>query len=285
MSERLVHELEELDFSPYEARILLALLNLGSGNTAQLSRVSGVPRTSTYQILEELNRKGLAQRLGGDGPAVWGSPGRDAVFDLMDAAEEERLRERRERTARLRDLVSEAIPDDSTGAGPYVHIIQGARHVSRMYERMVSEAATELLIFNRPPYSGGAEEINPKVLAALHRGLKAQVLYEGPQWRAKGAGGFRTAMAVYHAAGAEGRLVDELPLKLAIVDRKVALLAMPDPVLAELGFPTTLLVEHPGYASLQADAFLHRWSQSEPLEEHFDADGVSPGGGSRRLGK
>lgn len=276
MSERLVRELEALDFSPYEARILLALLSLGSGNTAQLSQVSGVPRTSTYQILEELNRKGLAQRLAGDGPAVWGSPGRDAVFDLMDAGEEERLRERRERTARLRDLVDEAIPVDSTGTGPYVHIIQGARHVSRMYERLVSEATHELLIFNRPPYSGGAEEVNPKVLEALQRGLKARVLYQRPQWRVKGADGFRAAMAVYHAAGAEGRLVEELPLKLAIVDRRVALLAMPDPVLAELGFPTTLLVEHPGYAGLQADAFLHRWSDAEPVDDVSGRDGAAP---------
>lgn len=279
MSERLTHELEQLGFSPYEARILLALLGLGSGNTAQLARVSGVPRTSTYQILEELNRKGLAQRLAVDGPSVWGSPGREAVFDLIDAAEEERLRERRERTARLRDLVNEAIPEDSTGAGPFVHIIQGARHVSRMYERLVSRAETELLVFNRPPYSGGAEEINPMVLNALQRGLHSLVLYQRSQWRAKGADGFRNAMAVYHAAGAEGRLVDELPFKLAIVDRKTALLAMPDPVLPELGFPTTLLVEHPGFAALQVDAFMYRWANAEPIDT--DGVGTSSSDGSR----
>jgi hypothetical protein len=74
--------------------------------------------------------------------------------------------------------------------------------------------------------------------------------------------------------------VDELPLKLAVVDRKVALLAMADPVLPEIGFPTTLLVEHPGYASLQADAFEQRWSTGTPVEP--PSANVDASNGSRR---
>ncbi|MCA1702528.1 MAG: hypothetical protein LC808_04375, partial [Actinobacteria bacterium] len=72
--------------------------------------------------------------------AVGASPGREAVFDLMDAAEEERLREHRARIERLKEMVNESMPEAATGAGPYVHIIQGARHVSRMYERLVARA-------------------------------------------------------------------------------------------------------------------------------------------------
>jgi sugar-specific transcriptional regulator TrmB len=280
LPERLVHEFEQLGLSPYEARILLAVMRLGSGNTAQLSAISGVPRTSTYQILEELNRKGLAQRLAVDGPAVWGSPGREAIFDRMDAAEEERLREHRNRTTQLRELVAETFPDDSTGAGPYVHIIQGARHVSRLYDRLVAEAREELLVFNRPPYSQGADRVNPTVIEALQGGLRSRVLYEREQWNDPSSDRFREAMGSYHQAGVEARLVDELPLKLAVVDRKVALLAMADPVLPEIGFPTTLLVEHPGYASLQADAFEQRWSTGTPVEP--PSANVDASNGSRR---
>lgn len=267
---RLINEFEQLGLSPYEARILLALLRLGSGNTAQLARLSGVPRTSTYQILEELNYKGLAQPLSVDGPAVWACPGRDEVFARMDAAQEERLREHRMRTARLRELVAEILPEESVGAGPYVHIIQGARQVSHMYDRLLGQAEEELLVFNRPPYSNPPDEVNPAILQALAAGLRSRVLYEAGQWNHPDSARFRAAMSAYHDAGVEARLVPALPLKLAVVDRKVALLAMADPLVPDVGFPTTILVEHPGYAALQADAFEHRWASAAPLDRDGD---------------
>jgi len=78
--EAIQREFEELGLSPYQAGVLLALMRLGSANSLQLARASAVPRTSTYQVLEELGLKGLAVRIPGDGPAVWASPGREEVF-------------------------------------------------------------------------------------------------------------------------------------------------------------------------------------------------------------
>lgn len=265
LPEPLLREFEELDLSPYESRVLLALLRLGSANSAQLARNSGVPRTSTYQVVEELNRKGLAQRLSVDGPAVWASPGRKEVFDRLDALQEERLREHRARTARLRDMLAETFPEVPDAAGPYVHVIQGARHVSSIYDRLLAEAESEILVFNRPPYSLPPERVNPAVLAALGRGVRARVLYQAEQWDHVESSAFREAMAAYHEAGVEGALVDDLPIKLAIADRRTALLAMTDPALPGEGFPTTLLVEHPGFAALQADAFEFVWASARPL--------------------
>lgn len=263
--ERLAYEFEELGLSPYEARVLVALLGLGAANTAQLARQSGVPRTSTYQILEELNRKGLAQRVSVDGPAMWASAGRDQVFERLDAAEEEKLRLHRARTARVKELLAEALPEAPSGVGPYVHVIQGAAHATQVYERLVEGAESELLVCNRPPYSYAPDSVNPVVLDAVRRGVAARVLYEAGQWHSPPAESFRAAMAVYHDAGVSARLVATLPLKLAIADRSSALLAMTDPVLREIGFPVTLLVEHPGYASLQADAFEYLWERGTPL--------------------
>ena len=134
-----------------------------------------------------------------------------------------------------------------------------------MYDRIVARAEDELLVFNRPPYSQGADQVNPVVLEMLARGVRARALYAEEQWEAPGAKPFRQAMAVYHEAGVMGALTDELPIKLAVVDRKVALLAMTDPVLPDIGFPTTLLVEHPGFAGIQAEGFERLWEHAQPL--------------------
>lgn len=117
--ESLRRDLQELGLRPYEARVLLALLRAGSANSAQLAELSGVPRTSTYQVMEALTDQGLAERVPTHGPAVWTSAGWEAVVDVLDAAEEERLRQHHLRTRQLRQAMSEVLP--SKPAVPAVH--------------------------------------------------------------------------------------------------------------------------------------------------------------------
>ncbi len=112
-------ELQELGLRPYEARVLLALLRAGSANSAQLAELSGVPRTSTYQVMEALTDQGLAERVPTHGPAVWTCAGWEAVVDALDAAEEERLRQHHARTRQLRQAMAEVLP--AKPSPPAVH--------------------------------------------------------------------------------------------------------------------------------------------------------------------
>ena len=258
-------EFEELGLSSYEARVLLALMRLGSANTLQLARLSGVPRTSIYQVLDELSTKRVAERVPGDGPAVWASPGHEEVLSRLDELVEERLRAHRARTARLRDTLANAFPDKPSVALPYVHIIHGVDRTKAAYDRLLGEAETEILVVNRPPYSWVPGHVNTAVLDALERKVRARVLYRAAEWEDPDAEAFRREMEIYHRAGVEGRVVDELPVKLAVFDKKVALTAMTDPVVPQVGYPTSLLIEHPGFAAVQADAFDHRWERARPL--------------------
>lgn len=270
-------ELEELGLSSYEARILLALLRLGSANSAELARVSGVPRTSAYQVLEELSEKRLAERVPGGRAAVWTTPGTDLVFDRLDAAQEDRLREHRARTARLRKELAEPPPPPGDVSPPYVHLVRGAAEVRSIYDRLLAGAMEEVLVFNRPPYSttanvakqtpddpAGEDEVNPLILEALSRGVRFRTLYQASHWSDPAAAAFRRSMDVYHRAGVKARLVDELPTKVAVADRANVLLALPDPV-QQIGFPTNLFIDNAGFAALQADAFEHRWRSARPL--------------------
>lgn len=261
--ETLRREFEELGLSPYESRVLLALLWLGSANTLQLSRLSGVPRTSTYQVLEVLRERHLAVRLPRDGPAVWTSAPRDEVLDLLHAAEEERLRQHSARTERVREMLAEALPESAQVAIPYVQLIFGAREVKETYERLLGKATFEALVFNRPPYSWDPRQVNPTVTEFAGR-VNTRVLYQAEQLAYPDAEAFRRAMEAYHAGGVQGRVVDQLPIKLAVFDRRVALVTLTDSVPAEARFPTALCIDHAGFASLQADAFEQRWADAVP---------------------
>lgn len=261
-------ELEDLGLSPSEARVTLALFQLGSAKSTELARVGSVPRTSIYQLIESLEDKGLILRVPGDGPAVWASPGRDKVlarlYGALAAAQEERLQQHRAHAARLREMLAEWAPESPPVALPYVQLITCPSRVSEFHEQLLGEAASEVLVFNRPPYSTVPRTVNAAAMRALARGVAMRVLYQAAQVEDPEADAFRASLEAYREAGVDGRVVDELPIKLLIVDRKVALLAMDDPHQPFAGFPVTLLIEHAGFAAFQAAAFDQLWDIARP---------------------
>lgn len=56
-----IKELEQIGFNQTEAKIYLALLELGKSQAGEISKKSGVNRTSTYDSLERLIIKGLVK--------------------------------------------------------------------------------------------------------------------------------------------------------------------------------------------------------------------------------
>lgn len=253
-------DLEQFGLNGYEARVLLALLRCGSGTAADLARLSGVPRTSVYSVLPELAARGVAEQLPGK-MAVWVSPGRDEVLERLYLAQEERLQALRARMEQTRRSLERLGADNDSAGLPRIHFLQGAARSKRLYDRLLAEAVAEVLVFNLPPYASGPPESNPAVIDALARGVRIRALYQSGELGGPGAESFRTGIEGFHRAGVEGRVVDEIPAKLIVADRRVAMLATPAP---DGEFPTALHIEHPRIAAMQADAFEHRWAHSRP---------------------
>ena len=270
-ADRLQSELEELGLGPYEARVLLALMRLGQATVAELFPVAAIPRTSAYPALQMLSTKGLAVRKPAPGMAVWTAPPQDIVFERLQAALEranaERMSRHLERSARVRELISDTLPGDNSVTFPYVHLLHGASEMKSAYERLLNEATSHFVMFTRPPYAWSMPDPNPVVMATLGRGIRARVLYQAAEWNEPNAEGFRAEMAEYHRAGTAARLALDLPIKLVVVDDSRTLVAMPDPVAPELTYPMTMLIEHPGYARVQVAAFERLWATAQPLPQ------------------
>jgi hypothetical protein len=75
--------------------------------------------------------------------------------------------------------------------------------------------------------------------------------------------GTRAAIRSFVAAGEEARVVDELPLELALVDARIAVFTLDDPAAGE-PTPTITTVEHPALAHLPTIAFESAWESAEP---------------------
>ena len=262
--EELSRELQELlRLTAYESKLLLALLQLGTGNSHQLARLSGVPRTSVYDNLGTLCDRGLAERLPAAGSATWASVGREEVLDRLAAAEtdereaerrqfEDRLRDLADRRRRIRAQIEGSLQETPGLALPYVRLVRSRRGVLQTYHDLLARARSELLMYTRPPYATGQSYIDRSVLTMLERGVSARVLYERGYTD-------RGSFAVYHDAGVRARIVEHLPIKLVVVDREASLISLTDPVLPEAGYPVTMLVEHAGYAEFAAASFERMW--------------------------
>jgi hypothetical protein len=222
-------------------------------------------------VLNTLASKRLAERLPLEGSAVWAPVARDEVADRLYEAQEdaqhERLRQLRARAEHARLLLGQAFADAPSVPLPQAHFLFGAAQMKRTYEQLLTEAQEELVMFTRPPYTWTFPNPNPVVLDMLARGVRARVLYVADHWEDPAAEDFRTEMEVYHRAGVRARLADRLPIKLVVVDGRVTLLNLAEPETPEGGYPTTLLIDHPGYAEVQTAAFERYWAAAQPLSK------------------
>ncbi len=253
-------DLEQFGLNGYEARVLLALLRLGSASAADLARVAQVPRTSVYPVLQELAGRGLLEQVPGK-TVLWVSPGRDEVLDRLYLAQEERLHMLRARKEQTRRSLERLGAESEPGPLPYLHFAYGSAQARRLYDRLMLEAKEEVVVFNLPPYSWPEGETNLAVVAALRRGVRIRGLYQESGLMGAGSNTFRRGVEDFHAQGVEGRVVDEIPAKLVVADRRVALMGSPE---AGGEYPTILHVEHPGMAAMQAAAFDQLWESSRP---------------------
>lgn len=256
-------ELQDLGLTPYEARVLLAMLQLGPATTMQVAHLSGVPRTSTYPVLRGLSAKQLAHRVPGKGPAIWACVSRDKILERLDAAEQERLRQHRARGERVRTMLAEALPEDSPPAQPPVRLLYTAAEKRATYQRLASGAQAEALLFIRPPFAPKGDDLDP-VVADLAARVQTRVLYEAEPDGGSDPSPALAAMQACRDAGGHACVVDELPMGLAVFDRKVALVTLDGPNPAHVDFPMVAMIEHAGFAAVLTQGFQYHWTEGAP---------------------
>jgi HTH-type transcriptional regulator, sugar sensing transcriptional regulator len=263
--ESLGRAFEEFGLSPYEARVLLGVLRLGSAGAVELAQASRVPRTSVYPALESLTEKRLVHRIPGPGPASWGSPGREAVVRQLLVSEEERRWQRQAHADRLHELLVKTFPENPATFLPFVQVISDPAQGASLFQRLQSEARSEILMFNRAPYAVGGSA-NVSKYTSLAKGVRHRDLYEISALEGPGGAACRRYIEGCLKGGEKLRLVDGLPVKLAVFDRHIVLLGLDDPSHPE-GYPTTLLFEHPGFAESQANTFERYWARGRPYSK------------------
>jgi len=104
MADRLevaLRDLQALGFSPYEARVYLALLHGGRLKGYEAAKRSGVPRSMVYQALERLVDRGAAYKVNEGEGTFYGAVPQEELLARLEAETQERFSRARESLARL----------------------------------------------------------------------------------------------------------------------------------------------------------------------------------------
>jgi len=263
---QLVTTLSDLGLTNYEARVYLALTRRESSTAAEAARVAGIPRQRIYDVLSSLVNRGLAATRPGQVTKYVATHPTDAVERLV--SEHRQRLEQLERESRVfAEALAPAFAAGQEHQDPleYIEVLRDRRAINQRFGELQAGIESEILVFTKPPYATPPEEnVEGLEVTQSHDVFSVYELsiFDDPE----NVAGVRR----FIEAGEQARFVEELPLKLVIIDERIVLFGMEDPVAAGSAL-TMLVVEHPALAKVLKIAFMHVWGEGMTFDEAYAA--------------
>jgi DNA-binding CsgD family transcriptional regulator/predicted transcriptional regulator len=267
--------LAALGIDPVTAAVYEFVLTCGDTvDVAAIASARELDDAVVVTALEQLRNIGLVHRTaeghGRQAPGYGAVDPRVAVSALV-AAHDEQLADARTAVSGLGALFDDgrrvADPSGTTT------VLTGHAAVGDWYSRLQHRARGEFLAFDRPPYVVATNESVER--GALNRGVHWRAIYTVASFTVDGS------LQGVHRLGADGeeaRVTHDLPVKLAIADRQVALVSvgpLDDPTAA----PEALLTESPALIAALCDLFESRWRTAVPVPA-LSEEGTASGAGA-----
>jgi sugar-specific transcriptional regulator TrmB len=261
----LAERLGRLGLTSYEAKAYVALVRRDSYTAAQVSRMASLPRQRIYDVLGSLVAKGLATARPGS-VVKYAAVAPDLAIERLVAAHREHLAELEREAAEMIATLSPAFEAGQSHTDPleYVELLRDRGAINERFDELQAAIRKEILVFTKPPYATPPQENLEGI--EVTRTHEAKSVYELSIFEDPAA---TEGVRRFIEAGEEARFVDELPLKLVIIDETTVMIGMRDPV---AGTPdlTIMVVEHPELASVLKIAFEAVWARGLTFEQGYD---------------
>lgn len=246
--------LESLGISAAEECTYVALLDHPEATLAELSSSLAWSPRKVQRLLDALRGMGLVTFAAGE-PRRFVPASPDIAIEAILSRREDALRRARAEIQRLQQRATE-------GAGTRQQMIElvttreAERHV---FEQMQHAARHELIFLERPPILiAGPEQASTSQVDAIARGVRYRSIADQAFLAIPGVvGRIRADME----AGEEVRVVSQLPFKMVMADRNVALIPLD---LERPGSPS-LLVRSPALLDALYSMFEILWERAAPI--------------------
>jgi sugar-specific transcriptional regulator TrmB len=278
-----VSSLQNLGLNAYQAKAYLALLERNTLTATEVATLAGIPRPRIYEILQTLMSKGLCvlrpgrfKTYGATDPSALKDmllPGMQSRVEteLENLRKEERklVLKKKEMSSDVDSLIHGLLPIYEKGSSnysalEYIEVIKDPYQMHKRYMQLCAEVQKEIVGFAKPPYSRsreGIEEQHAQQAQLMQRGVRLRSIYEIPKDKQEIEWWFETIdTAAKH--GEEARVLEELPVKMAIFDSRIVMLPLEDPVSVKPSL-TAQIVEHRALANALKILFETLWEQAQ----------------------
>ena len=256
--------LQQIGLNAYESRAYLTLIGHPRFKALELATRAHVPRQKIYEVMGSLVEKGFAQVVHGKAKLFSAVEPRLALEGYLTRRREALEQEIADRR-RIAQLLSEDLHalflDGNRDRGPldYLRIVNESGQIAEEYRRLLARSTTEYLEFSRRPHAVDPVS-EPRVRQALERGAECRLLFETRDVTAA----LRKTLRALAKSGAQVRVADELPLKLALFDGRFGMIALVDPILTRPQM-TALVFEHDALGAALRRLFQDHWDRAQPV--------------------
>jgi sugar-specific transcriptional regulator TrmB/DNA-binding CsgD family transcriptional regulator len=246
--------------SAFDERIYRCVLASPGITVQELVMRSGENAGRIQSSLTRLRTKGLVSRLWGRSSRWTATNPATAIRSLVRGMQSEL--DRLTDTADELETAFRTAGLDLEGAAQF-EVLAGPEELARWFVRLQQEAKEEVLTFDRPPYV--LDYRNPLQGELLSNGVRYRTIYAPEAFEHAGALNELDSLV---EAGEEARVLPGLPLKMAIVDRRLAVMPL------HLDPPLTRSVVIRGSTMVVAlvELFERLWREAIPLQRSDVAD-------------
>lgn len=252
--------LESVGVSADEEAAYRELLKRTQSDPGDLAAALGRERALVEQALTALEELGLVSRVPGRAPRFRAARP-DVAVDVLVAR-------RREELARAqmaaRELLAEMPAEERHRPEDIVEVLVGRPAIAARFEQVLTGTREELLVIDRPPYVSDPERSDSSVRSLLREEVVVRGLYAPEALELPGA--LEAAQDAVRI-GERSRVHADLPMKLAIGDRRLAIL----PVGADEAVEAALCIRPSTLLDALVQLFELLWAQATPIVPAVDS--------------
>lgn len=261
----LVEQLQYLGIPRREAEVYLALLQKREFTAPEIAKITSLSRTKSYEILQNLVKKGLCNQSYMNGIKVFSSV--DPKIVIANILSE--FDEKKKIADQLQKNMTELFKSNGNDGGTldYIEVLNDTRQIKERWMNIQRNTRRELLLFTKPPYTAPLEENIEAEADLLKNNIDDRSLYEFSGIKTEDElKSFISTIESYQKIGEESRIVKELPMKLAISDETITMLALTDRISMKPSI-TTMIIDHPSFARAQKKVFESYWNDAITIED------------------
>ena len=242
----------------FEETIYLALCRNGAASAAELARAEALSGDAVLQALLGLRILGLTRGPELDDRGAWHALAPDLALENTLARRERSERTARDTMTRLLDGYLKERGQRDPHVSGLVEVVTGQPAIAEVWDSLQAGARTSVDVFDKPPFVQGDESVPVPELEMLARGVTARGVYERSSLLSPGK---LAEVQELIKAGEMAAMVTELPFKLAVVDRRRALL----PVAQGTELTAALIVRPSPLLDALIEVFDAAWARAMPV--------------------